>query len=159
MMLNHRRLVFALDLVAAAMFCAMFGTIIAQTTMRYVFRSPLTTSLEFATLAFIWLVFWVASCNLAVNDHVRFDIVYNLLPDQARRVFSIITNLFFALVFVLAARETWSYFQFLETQYTASMTISYQLAFFPYFIFFIVLPAKMLVNVAVLLSPSWRERI
>jgi hypothetical protein len=39
------------------------------------------------------------------------------------------------------------------------MTISYQLAFFPYFIFFIVLPAKLLVNVAVLLSPRWRERI
>ena len=159
MMLIHRRLMFALDLVAAAMFCAMFATIIAQTTMRYVFRSPLTTSLEFATLAFIWLVFWVASCNLVVNDHVRFDIVYNMLPEQARRVFSIVTNLFFALVFVLAARETWDYFLFLETQYTASMTISYQLAFFPYFIFFIVLPAKMLVNVAVLLSPRWRERI
>ncbi|MGH7004105.1 MAG: TRAP transporter small permease [Alphaproteobacteria bacterium] len=159
MMLSYKRLVFLLDLIAAAMFCTMFAAIIAQTTMRYLFRSPLAHSLEFATVAFIWLVFWVASCNLAINDHIRFDIVYNLLPERIRRLFAIITNLGFAVVFILAAHATWEYFLFLETQYTASMAVSYQWAFFTYFIFFVVLPAKMLLNVAALLSPRWKERI
>jgi TRAP-type C4-dicarboxylate transport system permease small subunit len=159
MMLSYRRVVFLLDLIAAAMFCTMFAAIIAQTTMRYLFRSPLAHSLEFATIAFIWLVFWVASCNLAINDHIRFDIVYNLLPEPIRRLFGIITNLAFAVVFVLAAPATWEYFLFLETQYTASMATSYQWAFFTYFIFFVILPVKMILNVVALLSPRWKERI
>ena len=81
------------------MFAALFAAIAAQTIMRYVFRDPLTNSLEFATIAFIWLVFWVASCNMSVNDHVRFDIAYNLFPEQVRRLFGIITNLGFAAIF------------------------------------------------------------
>jgi TRAP-type C4-dicarboxylate transport system permease small subunit len=158
MMLRYRRVVFWLDVIAAAMFCTMFAAIIAQTTMRYLFRSPLAHSLEFATIAFIWLVFWVASCNLAINDHIRFDIVYNLLPDSIRRLFGVITNLTFAVIFVLAAPATWDYLVFLQTQYTASMTISYMWAFFTYFIFFAILPVKIL-NVVALLSPRWQERI
>jgi TRAP-type C4-dicarboxylate transport system permease small subunit len=158
-MLSYRRVAFLLDLAAAAMFCVLFGTIIAQTTMRYVLNAPLTQSLEFATVAFIWLVFWVASCNLSISDHVRFDIVYILFPEQVRRWFSVATNAFFIAIFVMAASETVQYFLFLRTQYTASMAITYQLAFFTYFIFFAVLPARMALNVAWLLSPRWQRRI
>ena len=48
----------------------------------------------------------------------------------------------FAVIFALAAPATWEYLLFLETQYTASMAISYQWAFLTYFIFFAVLPVK-----------------
>jgi TRAP-type C4-dicarboxylate transport system permease small subunit len=153
-----KRLALICDLIAATIFVSLFVAIVAQTTMRYVFRSPLTLSLEFATLAFIWLTFWVASC-MAVNDHIRFDVVSNMFPEQARRLFGIVTNLFFAAVFILGAPAAWDYFQFVETQRTGSMGISQQWAFGPFFIFFAVMPLKMLLNVAVLLSGSWKVRI
>lgn len=154
-----KRLIFVFDLIAAAMFGSLFVAIVAQTTMRYVFRSPLTLTLEFATLAFIWLTFWVGSLCLPVNGHIRFDVVTAALPEQVRRLFGIVTNLFFAAVFILAAHATWEYFEFLASQRTGSIGIGQQLAFGPYFIFFVIMPAKMVVNVVVLLSPHWKERI
>jgi TRAP-type C4-dicarboxylate transport system permease small subunit len=154
-----RRLIFILDLIAVAIFGSLFVAIVAQTTMRYVFRSPLTLTLEFATIAFIWLSFWVASFGLSIQDHIRFDMVSNLFPEQARRLFGILTNLFFAGVFVLAAKANWEYFQFLEIQRTGSMSLSHQWAFGPYFVFFAIMPLKMSLNAIVLMSPGWKERI
>jgi TRAP-type C4-dicarboxylate transport system permease small subunit len=158
MMHFARRLTFILDLIAVAMFASLFVAIVAQTIMRYVFRSPLTLSMEFATIAFIWLTFWVASC-LAVNDHIRFDIINHLFPDQTKRLFAIVTNLFFAGVFVLGAKANWDYFLFLESQRTGSLSLSHQWAFGPFFIFFAIMPLKMLLNIVVLLTPRWKERI
>jgi TRAP-type C4-dicarboxylate transport system permease small subunit len=159
MMVFTKRLTFILDLVAAAMFASLFIAIVAQTTMRYVFRSPLTLTLEFATLAFIWLTFWVASFGLGIRDHIRFDILSNLFPEQVRRLFAIVTNLFFAAIFILAAGATWEYFDFLQNQRTGSLGLSQQWAFGPFFIFFAIMPAKMVLNTIVLLGPGWKERI
>ncbi len=154
-----KRLVFVLDLIAAAIFASLFIAIVAQTTMRYVFNSPLTLTLEFATLAFIWLTFWVASFGLAVKDHISFDIVSNLFPEQARRLFAILTNLFFAVVFVLAAQAHWEYFEFLDLTRTGSMNIGHQWAFGPFFIFFAIMPVKLALNAVILMSPRWKELI
>ncbi len=154
-----KRLTFILDLIAAAMFGSLFIAIVAQTTMRYVFRAPLTVTLEFATVAFIWLTFWVASFGLKINDHIRFDIVSNLFPEQVRRLFAIVTNVFFVVVFILGAYATWEYFDFLKTQHTGTLGVTQQWAFAPYFIFFAVMPAKMALNTIMLLSPRWKERI
>ena len=154
-----KHLVIVLDLIAAAIFASLFVAIVAQTTMRYVFNSPLTLTLEFATLAFIWLTFWVASFGLAVKDHISFDVVANLFPEQARRLFAIVTNLFFAVVFLLAAHAHWEYFLFLELTRTGSMNIGHQWAFGPFFIFFAIMPLKLALNAIMLMSPRWKELI
>jgi TRAP-type C4-dicarboxylate transport system permease small subunit len=156
---NAKRLIFLADLIAAAIFAVMFGTIIAQTAMRYLFRAPLATSLEFATILFVWLIFWAASFNLTMKNHFRFDVLYNALPAQLQRVFNLITYLTFFVIFCLAAKATWEYFLFLELQKTPSLQWTYQVAFSIYFIFFLALPARLLVNIGLLLSPRWREAL
>jgi TRAP-type C4-dicarboxylate transport system permease small subunit len=158
-MIFVKRLVFILDLIAVAIFGSLFIAIVAQTIMRYVFRSPLTLTMEFATIGFIWMTFWVASFGLRINDHLRFDIVSNMFPEQARRLFGIVTNLFFAGVFVLAAQANWEYFEFLAIQRTGSMNLGHQWAFGPYFVFFAIMPLKMTLNAIMLMSPRWKERI
>jgi TRAP-type C4-dicarboxylate transport system permease small subunit len=157
--LGAKRLVFIADLIGAGMFLAMFCAIIAQTIMRYVFRTPLTTSLEFATIMFVWLIFWAASFNLSLKDHFRFDVLYNALPDQVKRVFNILTSAIFLAIFVGGAKATWEYFLFLELQTTPSLVWSYQIAFSVYFIFFVTLPIRLLVNIGMMFTPRWREEL
>lgn len=149
----------AADYVAGAMLIVIFLTLVAQTFMRYVMRSPLSVSQELATIAFLWMVFWTAGTTIRLGDHIRFDILYNSLGEQARRVMSIVTNVFYLVVFVWAAKATWGYFVFLETQYTASLTISYQVAFLPYFIFFIAFPLKILISIVSLFGRDWKRAL
>jgi C4-dicarboxylate transporter, DctQ subunit len=149
----------ALNLVAGLLFLVIFATIVAQTAMRYVFRSPLTTSQELATLAFIWLIFWTVACCLKINDHIRFDLVYELVPNWTKRLFLITCNLLFLGVFIHAANDTVQFFHFIERQYTASLRLTYQLAFFPYFLFYFLFPMKLALNIAILLGPNWQSRL
>jgi TRAP-type C4-dicarboxylate transport system permease small subunit len=155
--LRHAEL--AVNLIAGLLFLAIFATLVAQTSMRYVFRSPLTTSQEMATIAFVWLIFWTAACCLKVNDHIRFDLVYDVVPDWLKRVFMVLCNLLFMGIFVYAAQDTLEYLRFLERQFTASLRLTYQIAFFPYFLFFFLLPVKLALNVAGLIGPGWRSRL
>lgn len=148
-----------LDLAAGAMFIVIFGAIVAQTAARYIFGSPLANSQELATIAFIWLIFWAIGCNLSLASHVRFDIVYSIAPDVLKRVMTIACNVFFLGVFVAALPDTLAYFEFLKFQFTASMGMTYQIAFFTYFVFAVAFPIKLAVNVALLLSKRWPSRI
>ena len=150
---------FAVNVVAGLLFLSIFAILVAQTTMRYVFRAPLTTSQEMATMAFIWLIFWTAACCLKISDHIRFDLIYELVPDWLKRIFMIVCNLLFMAVFVYAARATFDYFLFLERQFTASLRLSYQVAFAPYFLFFFLFPLKLAINVAGLVGPGWKTRL
>jgi TRAP-type C4-dicarboxylate transport system permease small subunit len=71
----------------------------------------------------------------------------------------ILVNLFYLAIFVWGMRATWEYFQFLEFEKTASLAISYQIAFFPYFIFFAVFPIKILAAILQLFGRDWRENL
>jgi TRAP-type C4-dicarboxylate transport system permease small subunit len=154
-----RTVALAADWVAGAMLFVVFAALLAQTFMRYVMRSPLTTSQELAMIAFIWFVFWLASTTLSLREHVRFDVFYNALPEQGRRVVSILVNLFYLAIFVWGMRATWEYLQFLEFEKTASLAISYQIAFFPYFIFFAVFPIKVAAAILQLFGRDWRANL
>lgn len=147
------------DYIAGAMLLVIFLTLIAQTFMRYVLRSPLSTSQELATVAFLWMVFWAAGTTVKFSEHIRFDILYNALGDRWRRWMAVTANLFYLVVFVWAAKATWEYFVFLETQYTGSLVITYQLAFLPYFIFFATFPLKILAAILGLLGRDWKQNL
>lgn len=153
------RLAAAADYVAGAMLFVIFATLVAQTFMRYIMRSPLSTSQELATITFVWMVFWAAGTSVRFSEHIRFDIIYNALGDQWRRGMSIAANVFYLVIFVWAAKATWDYFLFLETQYTGSLTISYQIAFFPYFIFFVAFPLKILLAILNLIGRDWKQAL
>jgi TRAP-type C4-dicarboxylate transport system permease small subunit len=152
-----RRASVAVDMIGGLIFLVLFATIIAQTVMRYVFRNPLTTSQELASVAFIWMVFWTIGASLRIADHVRFDLVYEVMPEGLRRACMILCNLLFLGVFVWAIPDTLDYFGFLASQTTASMRLSYQVAFLPYFLFFVLLPLRLALNTALLVSGRWRS--
>ncbi|MBC8790973.1 MAG: TRAP transporter small permease subunit [Alphaproteobacteria bacterium] len=154
-----RKAALAADWAAGAALFVVFAALLAQTVMRYALRSPLSTSQELAMIAFIWFVFWLAGTTISLREHIRFDVFYNALPEQGRRAVSILVNLVYLGIFAWAMRATWEYFQFLEFEKTASLAISYQIAFFPYFIFFAVFPIKIAVAILSLLGRDWRENL
>lgn len=147
------------DGLAVAMFALLFVIVVAQVVARYVFNQPFGWSAELASVAFIWVIFWVVSFVLPIRRHVVFDIVYQSLSPGAQRVCSFITSVFFAAIFIATLPKTYEYFVFVGADHTAAMEITYRTAFLPYFIFAVVFPARLILHALRLLGKNWRHEI
>lgn len=147
------------EMIAVTIFAFMFVTIILQVTARYVFNWPLGWTEEAAAIAFIWLIFWVNALVIPIRRHVVFDIIYQSLGEQPRRIFSIVTSLVFASLFLVSIPATYEYFFFLGDQPTASLEVSFRFAFLTYFVFAIAFPVRLIAAVAGLLGKNWRDHI
>ena len=76
----------ALDLVAVALFAAMFGTIIVQIVLRYAFNAPLVWTDEFASYLFVWISFLGFAMATRKRIHVGIGLVADRLPVRGRRL-------------------------------------------------------------------------
>ncbi len=63
----------------------------AEVVMRYLFNSPLPGHLELAELMMPVIVFLALSYTQATHGHVGMDLLTDLLPEQTRRVLSVVT--------------------------------------------------------------------
>src|SRR5205085_10632525 len=89
------------DNVAVALIATMFVSFLLQIFFRYVLNRPLGWTEEVTVLCWVWVVLWGASFVVADAEEVRFDIVFNAVPQRARRAFTIVSCL--ALVALMAA--------------------------------------------------------
>ncbi|MEO5699863.1 MAG: TRAP transporter small permease [Casimicrobiaceae bacterium] len=73
------------DALAIALFAAMFGIVILQIALRYVFNHPLVFSDEVASYLFVWISFlgWTMASRRRI--HIGIGVVLDRLPPAARR--------------------------------------------------------------------------
>src|SRR6185369_12957376 len=76
----------AAALVAALIVAMLFAVLVAGVFARYALGRPLAWTDEVAAMLFVWLVFWTGAFVLKIEEHVAFDIVYDLAPPALRRV-------------------------------------------------------------------------
>lgn len=98
----RKRLRGALDAVGVACFFAVFAAINIQVFMRYVANRPVSWSEEFPTLAFSVATLWAASFSLTVRDHIYFDLVYEAVPRQVKRLMTLVAGILVAAVMLWA---------------------------------------------------------
>ena len=75
----------ALDALAVALFALMFGVIVMQIALRYVFNHPLVWTDEAAQYCFVWVSFlgWTMAARRRI--HIGINVVVDRLPAGARR--------------------------------------------------------------------------
>jgi TRAP-type C4-dicarboxylate transport system permease small subunit len=71
--------------VIVALIAVMFVSFLLQIAFRYLLNRPLGWTDEVTVLCWVWLVLWGASFILSDKDEIRFDIVYELVPERTRR--------------------------------------------------------------------------
>ncbi len=127
----HRRAEDVLVLLTMVMFAAF----IIQIGSRYLFNAPTDWTHELILITWVWVVFWGAAFFLRDRDHVKFDVLYNLGREKARRVMSLITA--FALIgaFALALPATVDFIDFKKIRASDILGIRMDLIFSVYLIF------------------------
>ena len=75
----------ALDALTVVLFTLMFGVIVVQIVLRYVFNYPLVWTDEAAQYCFVWVCFlgWTMAARKRI--HIGINVVIDRFPARARR--------------------------------------------------------------------------
>src|SRR4051812_5347912 len=121
--------------VAVVLIATMFVSFLLQIAFRYVLNRPLGWTEEVTVLCWVWVVLWGASFVVADAEEVRFDVVFNAVPQRARRAFTIVSCL--ALVALMAASlpATWHYVAFMRRERSAYLGMRFDVLYSIYVLF------------------------
>lgn len=127
------------DGVAAAMLAAMFVIFIAQIVARYLLNLPVGWTVELSLALWLWLVLWGAAFCLRDEDHVKFDLLYQMARPRLRRVLAAISALAIVIGVAAALPASWDYVDFYKIKKSATLRVPLNYVFIIYIVFSIAL--------------------
>lgn len=123
------------EYAAAFMMAAMFLTFILQIGIRYSAKlswiadavpmldpANFGWTLEFCLLLWVLLIFWGCAFVVRHDDHVRFDILFNAVPQRFRRWLVVIFSTIICVGLLISIEPTWSKFAILRLKKTATLS-------------------------------------
>ncbi len=121
--------------VIVALIAIMFVSFLLQIAFRYLLNRPLGWTDEVTVLCWVWLVLWGAAFILSDKDEIRFDIVYELVPERTRRAFTVISSLALVVLFVVSLPASWNYVLFMKREKSAYLGMPFDYLYSIYIIF------------------------
>lgn len=115
----------ALTVMCGVLVCGMLLLICADVLLRYAFKAPINGAIELEQMLNVTLMLALGTTVLAGN-HIKVDVVADLLPKKAQKVLTIITHIISIAVFALIA---WQAFE--SCSYMIRRNIRYSSLRFP----------------------------
>ncbi len=147
------------EAVAALLFTAMFGAFLLQVFTRYVLNAPLSWTLEFCLIAYLWTTFWCCAFLLRERDHIAFNLVYDSVPPHARRLLAMFGSGLLAVVFLAGLPGTFDFITFMAIDRTWVLQIRFDLVYSIFLVFMIAVILRSLWRLKILAGPDWRSEI
>jgi TRAP-type C4-dicarboxylate transport system permease small subunit len=125
------------EAVSSILLALVFAIFVVAVFMRYVLHVPLAWADELTIILFSVLIFFASALALKPSQQVRFDVVFNLLPERVARYTAAITGIAFGLIFLAAFWPCLDYVLFMYRQRTPALNI-------PFFYVFVAFPCFLL---------------
>ncbi|MGA7026832.1 MAG: TRAP transporter small permease [Pseudolabrys sp.] len=109
--------------VTVALLCVMFATFIIQIFARYVLNHPIGWSEEVIITTWLWTVLWGAAFVLRESEEIRFDIVYSLVSERTRRIFTVLTGVAVVALYGISLPAAYNYVSFMRVERSAYLRI------------------------------------
>lgn len=119
----------------ACWFLLLFTAFILQIVSRYLFNNPLVWPYELAQIAYVWVIPLGCCYAQRTNDNIVFSIVYELVGEKTRRIFSIIQDLLIVGIFTYMIPAVIDFYKFYFTRYSSVFRIPLGFVYFGFFIF------------------------
>ncbi|MDZ4134535.1 MAG: TRAP transporter small permease subunit [Paracoccaceae bacterium] len=118
-----QRLQHGADFVAASMLAVMFAVFILQIAARYISNLPVGWTVELCLTLWLGLVLWGAGFCLGDKDHVKFDLVYEMVSPRTKRIFAMLSAAAVIVALVVALPASWDYVSFYKIKKSATLRI------------------------------------
>ena len=149
----------AADLVAAAMFVAVFVIFCAKIVARYGEHAEMAWADEVSVILFIWIVFWANAFILSDRDHIRFDLITHAVPPGWRRAMGIVRGVLFFGLFLYVTPGTIDYILFLWRERTPVLGWRLDHVYICFGVFIATVPLRAAWSVIQLCGPRWRSQV
>jgi TRAP-type C4-dicarboxylate transport system permease small subunit len=147
------------ELVAALLFAIMLGAFFVQIVSRYVFNHPVAWTIEVASLAYIWIIFWGAALLIPERQHIIFDLIYRSFRPRARRIVAVFLTGSVLVLFLLGLPGSVDYVQFMARRQTLVLHIPFNLAYACFVIFLVGAIVMAIVRLKQLLGRDWDSHL
>ena len=142
---------FLLDLVElyipVVTFSVMFLAFLLTIFYRYVLRSPLTWPHEAQVLGFLWTAVLGATYARRKGVHVKFTLIYERSSPRMQIWTRIVGNGMIALIFLISLYPSYDYIMFMSFMRTTVLRIPFNIAYFPYVAFLVLIIAHSVYDV------------
>lgn len=147
------------DTIGALFFLSAFVGFIIQIFYRHVMNQPLLWTEEFTMIAFVWAVFWAAAFCVPVREHVSFDVVYDIVSERTRRLFTMFSMVVLIVAFAMLIPYTWDYLDFLTRKKSSVLRLPMNLVYGCYLLFLFGFTVQAIWRLKRLFGPEWRDEI
>lgn len=147
------------DFIGTASYGVLFLTFIFQVILRFVFNKPLTWSDELIVILYVFSMFWAGAFLLKEKDHVMLDLVYEHLPPQGKRIFSIAYSLIIGGLFLWAVPASYSYVSFMMRENTPVLEVPFGFVFGAFILFLLAVGLYYVRKLFVLLGKNWQSEV
>jgi TRAP-type C4-dicarboxylate transport system permease small subunit len=120
------------DTIGGVVFLCLFLTFIVQITARFVFNKPLPWTDELAVILYLWAILWASAFMVPEREQVMFDLIWNSVGIQTRKVMRILGNLMVGGLALVAIPASWDYVHFMAREGSPVLDISFQWIFLPF---------------------------
>ena len=84
------------EIIGVIVLAVVVSLIFIGVMMRLLFKSGLPWQEELSRILYVLVVYLGASYGMRTNDHIRINIISNLLPPRARKVLRVVTDFIWA---------------------------------------------------------------
>lgn len=107
------------------------------------FLVPLTWTLEFTLIAFIWVTLLGACFAQRDSSHVMFTMIYEKVKPRTQVWIRIVGNTLVFIAFSISLYPTYRYINFMSFKKSDVLKIPMNIAFSPYMVFLIIIIGRL----------------
>jgi TRAP-type C4-dicarboxylate transport system permease small subunit len=111
------------------------------------FLVPLTWTLEFTLIAFIWVTLLGACFAQRDSSHVMFTMIYDRVKPRSQTWMRIAGNTLVFVAFSISLYPTYRYINFMSFKKSDVLKIPMNIAFSPYIVFLIIMIGRLGYNI------------
>jgi TRAP-type C4-dicarboxylate transport system permease small subunit len=154
-----RGLARAAELIACALFASVFAVFVYKIVMRYAAHDPIAWADEVSVILFVWVIFWANAFVVGDRQQITFDLVYQLLPQRAKRAAAMARLLLIGGLFAAALPGVVDYILFLWRERTPVLGLRLDLVYACFGLFVAAVGVRAAAGLAGLIGARWREHL
>ncbi len=119
-------------------FIVLFAVLLLQIFFRY-FLVPLTWPLELSLFCYIWTILFSIGYGLRNDEHISFDLVYDMARPRGKLIMRIIGNVLVVSSFIIALYPSYKYIAFMGFKHSDALGLPMNWVYAPYMVFMITI--------------------
>lgn len=132
--------------ISIIFFLTTFLAVLGQASFRYLFNMPVGWAVEVAINSFLIGSWWTICWQVALREHVTFDVVYEILPERGRALCRCVGGIITGALLLAAVPGSLKYVEVMNRITTGVLKLPLSWVYWIFTLFLIVLALRFILD-------------